>query len=161
MWEIDDIGYLKEAKEAVSKEYWELVSRKMVELGCKKKIPGVACERKWRELDTSNTENNGGNATLEGSVAIKSGSPHIGVMQGCEEGGQSGMGSPPATRSPSRQGSVSAQSAPPQQQQTLAPASSVPLPSVMVQQLAQAPIGLGLVEVQIKRELGMVVETAE
>ncbi|KAF8419108.1 hypothetical protein EV426DRAFT_521334, partial [Tirmania nivea] len=50
VWEADDVGYLKEAKDAVTKEYWEMVSRKMLELGCKKKIPGVACERKWREL---------------------------------------------------------------------------------------------------------------
>ncbi|KAF8454061.1 hypothetical protein BDZ91DRAFT_643482, partial [Kalaharituber pfeilii] len=50
VWEVDDVGYLKEAKDAVSKEFWEMVSRKMVEMGCKKKIPGVACERKWREL---------------------------------------------------------------------------------------------------------------
>lgn len=53
VWEIDDVGYLKEAREVVVKEFWELVSKKMVELGCKKKIPGVACERKWREIDTT------------------------------------------------------------------------------------------------------------
>ena len=51
MWRDDDMGYLKQAKAAVSKEFWELVSKKMRDMGCMKKIPGVSCQQKWRELE--------------------------------------------------------------------------------------------------------------
>lgn len=132
VWEADDVGYLKEAKDAVTKEYWEMVSRKMLELGCKKKIPGVACERKWRELD-------GG----ENRDISKSASPKL---------GEEGMASPPATRSPSRRGSVSGQVMLP------SPPTQMPLPSSMVQQL-QAQSNLH--DIQIKRELCTVTEGDE
>ena len=132
VWEADDVGYLKEAKDAVTKEYWEMVSRKMLELGCKKKIPGVACERKWRELD-------GG----ENRDISKSGSPKL---------GEEGMSSPPATRSPSRRGSVSGQAMLP------SPPTQMPLPSSMVQQL-QAQSNMH--DIQIKRELCTVTEGDE
>lgn len=131
------MGYLKEAKDAVTKEYWEMVSRKMVELGCKKKIPGVACERKWRELD-------GG----ENRDVSKSASPKLGQGEDC-------MSSPPATRSPSRRGSLSGQG--------MMPTSTItqmPLPSSMVQQMAAAQSSLCDM-VQIKRELCTVTESDE
>ena len=50
-WEDDDMKYLKEAEAAVSKEFWELVSKKMMHMGCKKKIPSESCQNKWRELE--------------------------------------------------------------------------------------------------------------
>ncbi|CUS13387.1 unnamed protein product [Tuber aestivum] len=50
VWDIEDIQFLKEAKEHVEKQKWELISQKMLELGCKKKIPAVTCEKKWKEI---------------------------------------------------------------------------------------------------------------
>lgn len=44
------IQYLKEAKEYVEKQKWEIISQKMIDLGCKKKIPASTCERKWKEI---------------------------------------------------------------------------------------------------------------
>lgn len=44
------IAFLKEAKEQVEKAKWEMISQKMLDLGCKKKIPGTTCEKKWKEL---------------------------------------------------------------------------------------------------------------
>lgn len=44
------IGFLKEAREQIEKQKWELISQKMMDLGCKKKIPGTTCEKKWKEL---------------------------------------------------------------------------------------------------------------
>ena len=136
VWEADDVGFLKEAKEAVTKEFWEMVSRKMVELGCKKKIPGVACERKWRELDT-----------VDNRDFIKPVSPRLGQ-------GEEGMSSPPETRSPSRRGSFSGSG-------MLPPApSQMPLPSAM---LAAAQLQSSLREeiVPVKRELGTLAERDE
>ncbi|KAI5781727.1 hypothetical protein DFH27DRAFT_304493 [Peziza echinospora] len=153
VWEADDVGYLKEAKDAVSKEYWEMVSRKMVEMGCKKKIPGVACERKWREIDGSDKPE------CSSPRDTKSGSPPLGgqeMVMSASTGG-SGMASPPATRSPSRRSSVSG----PIMQTT----GGMPLPSslMMAQQLAASTAPASMLEVQmiVKRELGTVTEGEE
>ncbi|KAL7269706.1 hypothetical protein RUND412_007616 [Rhizina undulata] len=51
VWDADDVQYLKEAKEYLEKQKWEIISQKMVELGCKKKIPASTCEKKWKEID--------------------------------------------------------------------------------------------------------------
>ena len=139
VWEADDVGYLKEAKEAVTKEFWEMVSRKMVELGCKKKIPGVACERKWRELDT-----------VDSRDCTKPASPNLGQ-------GEEAMSPPPETRSPSRRESFSGPC-------MLPPApSQMPLPSAMVQQLAAAQLHCSLRDeiAPIQRELGTLAEGDE
>jgi len=50
VWDADDIQYLKEAKDYVEKQKWEIISQKMLELGCKKKIPASTCEKKWKEI---------------------------------------------------------------------------------------------------------------
>ncbi|KAI5842376.1 hypothetical protein BZA05DRAFT_344365 [Tricharina praecox] len=50
VWEVEDIQYLKEAKEHIEKQKWELISQRMLEIGCKKKIPGSTCEKKWKEI---------------------------------------------------------------------------------------------------------------
>lgn len=138
VWEADDVGYLKEAKEAVTKEFWETVSKKMVELGCKKKIPGVACERKWRELDT-----------VDNRDCTKPVSPKLGQ-------GEESMSPPPETRTPSRRGSFSGPG-------MLPPVpSQMPLPSTMVQQLAAAQLQSLREEIApIKRELGTLSENDE
>lgn len=34
-----------------------MISAKMMELGCKKKIPGTACEKKWRDLESMEKNN--------------------------------------------------------------------------------------------------------
>lgn len=50
VWDAEDLQYLKEAKEYVEKQKWELISQRMLEIGCKKKIPGSTCEKKWKEI---------------------------------------------------------------------------------------------------------------
>lgn len=46
----NQIQLLKEAKDYMEKQKWELISQKMVELGGKKKIPASTCEKKWKEI---------------------------------------------------------------------------------------------------------------
>lgn len=41
---------MKEALEQIEKSKWEMISQKMMDLGCKKKIPGSTCEKKWKEI---------------------------------------------------------------------------------------------------------------
>lgn len=36
----------------------------MLELGCKKKIPGSTCEKKWREIAPPNEKNNQAQASM-------------------------------------------------------------------------------------------------
>jgi hypothetical protein len=45
------IQFLKDAKDSLEKQKWELISQKMLELGCKKKIPAATCEKKWKEMN--------------------------------------------------------------------------------------------------------------
>ncbi|KAH0613723.1 uncharacterized protein H6S33_005609 [Morchella sextelata] len=50
VWDLEDVQLLKEAKDYLEKQKWELISQKMLELGCKKKIPASTCEKKWKEI---------------------------------------------------------------------------------------------------------------
>ncbi|RPA77566.1 hypothetical protein BJ508DRAFT_212743 [Ascobolus immersus RN42] len=81
VWDNEDVTYLHQAKEAIDKEYWELVSRKMQELGCKKKVPGTACEKKWKDLgmEPRTTPEGPPSPALTGDFASQmGGSPYLG-----------------------------------------------------------------------------------
>lgn len=49
----------------------------MLELGCKKKIPGSTCEKKWREIAPANEKNN---QPLQSSMSPIS-TPALGSME--------------------------------------------------------------------------------
>ncbi|EPS40358.1 hypothetical protein H072_5829 [Dactylellina haptotyla CBS 200.50] len=50
-WTPEDEKLLDDAKKWLDKNYWEIVSSKMIEYGRKEKIPGTSCEKKWKELN--------------------------------------------------------------------------------------------------------------
>ncbi|KAL0634748.1 hypothetical protein Q9L58_006344 [Maublancomyces gigas] len=57
VWDVEDIQLLKEAKDYLEKQKWELISQKMLELGSKKKIPASTCEKKWKEIAPQQPQN--------------------------------------------------------------------------------------------------------
>jgi len=54
VWDAEDLQYLREAKEWLEKQKWEMISQKMMEFGSKKKIPGSSCEKKWKDIAPEN-----------------------------------------------------------------------------------------------------------
>ncbi|KAF8540597.1 hypothetical protein BDD12DRAFT_734361 [Trichophaea hybrida] len=86
VWDAEDIQYLKDAKEFIEKQKWELISNKMLELGCKKKIPGNTCEKKWKEIcpqpiNTQQIPSSGPNSASTNSATSTTSD---GLLQACD-----------------------------------------------------------------------------
>ena len=83
---IKQIQYLKEAKEHIEKTKWELISARMLEIGCKKKIPGSTCEKKWKEIcpQPINTQQLPGSGPNSASTNSATSALGDGLLSTCE-----------------------------------------------------------------------------